>query len=416
MTAHSWLEAHFQLVRPQVVGSLMREFGDLDLVEDAFSAATLAALRKWPDSGLPENPSGWLWIAGRNAGRDILRRSAHQARLVDDLETFQFEDGISDPPEPDEIRDDLLRLLFICCHPDLTIQDQCALALKVVAGLSVSQIANAFVVSESAMEQRITRAKRTIAKQDVEFEPPSPAQRLERLNAVMLMIYLMFNEGWSVPTPNSSEWKRLCEEAIRLARLLLDWFPSVPELLGLLALLLFQFSRRDTRLRGAELVPLDEQDRNAWDRTSISEATILLEKALRHRLPGTYQVQAAIAAVHAEAQRPDDTDVPELERLYSRLVDIDPTPVVRLNHAVVVAQLRGAKDGLALMDPLAEALSEYRWFHAARAGLLMELAEWQDARMSLLTALSMTETAPEKAAIEKKIDECDRSIAAMSEI
>lgn len=416
MTSHVWLNAHFRIVRPKVVGALMREFADLDLAEDAFATACANAVRNWPDAGLPDNPLAWLLTAGRNAGRDALRRRAYQARMSDGLAVLgPTHAGLDEPPDPDEIRDDVLRLLFICCHPDLSAQDQCALALKVVAGLSVGQIARAFVVGDRAMEQRLTRAKRTIAAGDLAFETPSPAERGQRLNTVLLMIYLMFNEGWSSSISSHREGQSLCKEAIRLAGMLLDLFPSMPELMGLLALFQYQYARQAARYDGKRLLTLEEQDRSLWDKDKIAEASVLLEKALRHAQAGVYQIQAAIAAVHAQATSANDTDLEELERLYSALVKLEPTPVVRLNHAVVVAQLSGPQAGLELLEPLSADLAGYRWFHTARAGLFMEICNWVEARDALAHALPLATTEAERSAIAQNLARCEEKSGSLSD-
>ena len=259
----------------------------------------------------------------------------------------------------------MLRLLFICCHPDLPATQQIALALRIVSGLSVKEIARAFLVSESAMEQRITRAKSRVAKADVPFETPGAVERAERLGAVAAMIYLVFNEGYSASGGDVHVRVPLCDEAIRLARLLLTLFPSEPEIMGLAALLLLQHARTPARLdANGAIILLDDQDRGLWNRDMIAEGLALIDKALRHRRPGPYQVQAAIAGVHAHAARAEDTDWSEIDQLYATLERLQPSPVVTLNRAVAVSKVQGPAAALAMIEPLAEPLAGY--FHFLR--------------------------------------------------
>ena len=413
---HSWLEVRFAEIHPKAIAALARYFRDVDLAEEAFAAGCVRALKAWPEKGLPDDPFAWLLTVSRNIGRDILRR---RARPVTD-EAFVMP---ADPPEDVSIenidakglRDDVLRLLFICCHPSLSPQDQSALALRIVAGLAVDEIAQAFLIKPRAMEQRITRAKRTIANADIPFETPDLAERHRRMTTVSLMVYLLFNEGWSASSGVTQIKAPLCEEAIRLARLLLDLFPALSELMGLLALFLVQHSRRDARLDDAgDLVPLDAQDRRRWDQVMIAEARTLLEKALRHRAPGPYQIQAAIALVHASAQAPDATDWSEIERLYGALYLLEPTPVVRLNHASALAKVQGPQAALDMIDPLGSELSEYRWYHAARGAFLIQLEDYAGAIKAYERTLSLSPTEQEGTFLEQKIAECEKNLGALS--
>ncbi len=413
MTAgDAWLEARFAEIRPKAVAALTRQFRDLELAEEAFAVSCLRAVQAWPKRGRPDDPFAWLLAVGRNAGIDILRRAARARDL-----------GLPEPPAPAAedaliadldaggLRDDVLRLLFICCHPDLAPRDQSALALRIVAGLSVAEIARAFLIKPKAMEQRLTRAKRTATRAEVPFETPDLAERHKRLRTVSLMVYLLFNEGWSASTGETQIRTALCEEAIRLARLLLDLFPAVGELMGLLALFLFQHSRRLARLDAVgELVPLDDQDRTSWDRAMTTEARALLEKALRHAAPGPYQIQAAIAAVHAAAPAADDTDWREIERLYAALYLLEPTPVVKLNHAVAVAKVDGPAAALDMLATLADALDAYKWFHTTRAAFLTELGDFGAAGAAYQRALSLDTTAPERRHLRRKITACEEEI------
>ncbi len=406
-----WFENRFSEIRPKAVAALTRQFRDLDLAEEAFATGCLKAIRHWRENGLPDDPLAWLLTVSRNTGRDILRK---ESRLPPDEET-----GILSNPEEDYItrldqdglRDDVLRLLFICCHPSLSTQDQSALALRIVTGMTVGEIAAAFLVKPKTMEQRLTRAKKTVAQADIPFETPDMMERNRRLNSVMLMLYLLFNEGWSAHSGGDFVKLRVCEEAIRLARLLLGLFPGSSELMGLLSLFLFQHSRRHSRLDDlGSLIPLDDQDRTGWDRSMILEASALLEKALRHAAPGTYQIQAAIAAVHAQASHSDATDWQELERLYAALYRLEPTPVVKLNQATVIGKTRGPKAALDALKSLEESLKDYRWYHAACAAFYMELADFARARSAYLTVLDLFPTDQEEQFILKKIADCEKNL------
>jgi RNA polymerase sigma-70 factor, ECF subfamily len=295
--------------------------------------------------------------------------------------------------------------LFVCCHPELPATQQIALALRIVSGLSVKEIARAFLVSESAMEQRITRAKRRVAAARIPFESPGAVERAERLGAVAAMIYLLFNEGYAASGGDAHIRAPLCEEAIRLARLLLRLFPAEPEIMGLTALLLLQHARAPARLdTEGNIVLLEDQDRRRWDRALIAEGLVLVEKALRHRRPGAYQAQAAIAAVHARAARAEDTDWAEIDRLYGVLEKVQPSPVVTLNRAVAVAKVQGPAAALAMIEPLAERLSGYFHFFGVKGALLKELDRGEEARAAFDRAIALANTAAEAAHIRMHLD------------
>jgi len=401
--------AHIDLVllgaRPKAVAALLRYFRDLDTAEEAFQEACLRALQSWPEKGPPRDPTAWLIMVGRNAALDSIRRHRGDESLDDDL--LPHEDQVSVPERLDDsdYRDDILRLMFVCGHPTLPAPQQIALALRIVSGLTVEQIARAFLVSASAMEQRITRAKRAIATAGVEFETPGAPERAQRLAAVSAMIYLIFNEGYG-STPDTAEVRGpLAGEAIRLARLLLGLFPTDPEVLGLLALLLLQHSRAAARFgtRG-ELVLLEDQDRRLWNRALIDEGQVLLEKAARHGEPGPYQLQAAIAALHARATTASETSWEEIDLLYQALERLMPSPVVTLNRAVAVAKLRGPEAALQLIEPLADKLSGYFYFHGLRGALLTQLDRPDAARESLNRALGLANTAAEADHIRQQLD------------
>lgn len=411
MTEHAWIEAHFAEIRPKAIAALNRQFRDLDLAEELFASSCLKALQSWPHKGLPDDPFAWLLTVARNAGRDALRRQKPSDVLSALAAAETPEAGYIERLDERGLRDDVLRLLFVCCHPALSPQDQSALALRIVVGLSVDEIARAFLVKPKAMEQRITRAKKTIGRANIPFEPPTLTERHERLKSVTLMIYLLFNEGWSASSGEVHIKAPLCDEAIRLARLLLTLFPSISELMGLLALFLLQHARANARLKpNGDVILLDDQDRSLWDGGMIAEGKALLEKALRHGTPGPYQIQAAIAAVHADSKTPQDTDWHELEQLYGALYRYEPTPVVKLNQAAAVAQVRGPQAALDMLDPLAEHLADYRWYHATRAGLLEDLNLFGDARAAYRKALSLGPTHAEKRFLAEKIAACEKNL------
>jgi RNA polymerase sigma-70 factor (ECF subfamily) len=306
-------------------------------------------------------------------------------------------------------RDDILRLLFVCCHPELPAAHQIALALRIVSGLSVAEIAQAFLVSDAAMEQRITRAKKKIAQADVPFAPPGAVERSERLAAVATTLYLLFNEGYAASGGEVHVKAGLCDEAIRLARLLVKLFPAEPEIMGLTALMLLQHARTPARLDAAgEIVLLEDQDRTRWDRARMAEGFALLDKAMRHAQPGPYQVQAAIAALHARAARAGDTDWVGIEMLYSTLEVMHPSPVVTLNRAVATSKARGPEEALALLAPLGDPLEGYFYFHGVRGGLLKELGRESEARVAFERAIALARSPAEAAHIRMQLDNLSR--------
>ena len=408
MSDVAWIDAALTAARPQALGALLRYFRDLDTAEEAFQNACLRALTAWPRNGPPRDPAAWLILVGRNAGVDGVRREARLTALppeeqLSDLE--DAEDALAERLDGEHYRDDILRLLFICCHPDLPATQQVALALRIVSGLSVKQIARAFLVGESAMEQRITRAKARVTAADTPFETPGPVERAERLAAVAAMIYLIFNEGYSAGAAGVHAREPLCEEAIRLARLLLRLFPAEPEIMGLTALVLLQHSRAPARFdaQGGAIL-MEDQDRGLWRRPMIAEGLALVDKALRHRRPGPYQVQAAIAALHARAAEPQDTDWAQIDRLYATLERMQPSPVITLNRAVAVAKVQGPEAALALIDPLGQRLSAYFHFHGARGMFLMQLGRDEEAREAFGRAIALANTPAEAAHIRTHLD------------
>ena len=407
MTDPVWIEAALTTARPQAVAALLRYFRDLDAAEEAYQDACLRALKTWPVNGPPRDPTAWLIMVGRNAALDGVRRRSKQAPLPDEALVSNLDDQeaeLADRLDESQYRDDVLRLLFICCHPDLPPTQQVALALRIVSGISVKQIARAFLVSETAMERRITRAKAKVADGNVAFETPGPAERAERFSAVMPMIYLVFNEGYSAG-PKEADRGQLAEEAIRLARLLLRMFQSEPEAMGLLALMLLKQARLPARFDAkGEAVLLEDQDRALWRPAMISEGLALIDKAMRHRRPGPYWVQAAIDALHVRAPSFADTDWAEIDLLYQMLERFQPSPVVTLNRAVAVSKIKGPEDALVMIEPLAGKLSGYFHFHGARGALLLQLGRGREARAAFDKAISLAGTAAEAAHIRMHID------------
>lgn len=409
MSGTAWIDAALSAARPQAIGALLRHFRDLDTAEEAFQEACLRALKAWPRNGPPRDPAAWLIFVGRNVAIDHIRRRNRQEPLPEDDELVSdlddAETAIAERLDDADYRDDILRLLFICCHPDLPAAHQVALALRIVSGLSVTQIARAFLVGESAMEQRITRAKSRIAKAGVAFETPGAPERAERLTAVAAMIYLVFNEGYSASGDAAERRRPLCDEAIRLARLLLRLFRGEPEIMGLMALLLLQHARSPARLdANGEIVLLEDQDRGLWDGRLIAEGLALIDKAMRHARPGPYQVQAAIAGLHARAARAEDTDWAQIDRLYATLERMQPSPVVTLNRAVAVAKTRGPAAALDMIEPLALRLSGYFHFFGVRGALLLQLGRGEEARAAFDKAIALANTAAEAAHIRLHLD------------
>ncbi len=412
MTDVGWIDPVLRAARPQVVGALLRYFRDLDQAEEAFQEACLRALKNWPVNGPPRDATAWLIMVGRNVVIDDVRRRSKSRPLPPDDEISDLEDAEEDIAERFDsahYRDDVLRLLFICCHPDLPAVQQIALALRIVSGLTVKEIARAFLVGESAMEQRITRAKSKVAQAEVEFGTPGAAERAERLGAVAAMIYLVFNEGYAASGGEAHMRVALCEEAIRLSRLLLMLFPGEPEIMGLTALLLLQHARAPARLDAdGAIVLLEDQDRSRWNRDLIAEGLALIEKAMRHRRPGPYQIQAAIAGVHAHAARAADTDWAEIDRLYASLERLQPSPVVTLNRAVAVSKVQGPAAALAMIEPLALQLSGYFHFFGVKGGLLKQLGRAEEARIAFDRAIALAHTPAEAAHICLHLDRLNR--------
>ncbi|WP_016746647.1 RNA polymerase sigma factor [Rhizorhabdus wittichii] len=408
MTDLAWIDAALASARPRAVAALLRYFRDMDLAEEAYQEACLRALARWSEQGAPRDPAAWLILVGRNSGIDAVRKAARTEALPPEDQLSDLDDaeaGLADRLDEGQYRDDILRLLFVCCHPDLPATGAIALALRIVSGLTVAQIARAFLVGEKAMEQRITRAKARIADSGVAFETPGPIERAERLGAVAAMVYLIFNEGYSASGAEAGAREPLCREAIRLGRLLLRLFPSEPEILALAALMLLQHARSAARLDGeGQVVLLEDQDRGRWDGAMIAEGLALLDKAMRHRRPGPYQVQAAIAALHARAKTAADTDWAGIERLYATLERMQPSPVVTLNRAVALGRLSGPEAALDLIAPLGERLDGYFYYHGARGAFLDQLGRAEEARAAFGRAIGLAGSAAEAAYIRQQLD------------
>ena len=394
----------------RVLATLIRLLGDFDLAEEALQEAFAAAVEQWPREGLPRNPRTWLVSTGRFRAIDALRRRARfdgaLHRIADELDrhaTIAHAD--------DEIEDDRLRLIFTCCHPALNLDAQIALTLREVCGLTTEEIARAFVVGVPTVAQRIVRAKAKIRETRIPFEVPERAQLNERLSGVLHVVYLLFNEGYAASAGDSLTRGDLSAEAIRIGRLLVEMLPD-GEVMGLLALMLLHESRRAARASpDGDIILLDDQDRSAWNASMIAEGGAWLERALGTRSFGAYTLQAAIAAVHARAATPNDTDWREIVALYDVLVRAEPTPVVRLNRAAAIAMRDGAAAGLALVDEIFAGgeLSDYALAWSARGELCRQLGRVEDARDAYGRALALARQTPERRFLERRLETLDRS-------
>jgi len=397
-----------------VVATLIRVTGDWDLAEECAQDALAAALERWPVDGIPRTPGAWLTTVARHRAIDRLRRAKTGAAKYLEVATVGSADGSADPSQ-DDGADDLLRLMFTCCHPALSVPSQVALTLRTVAGMTTPEIARAFLLSEATMAQRLVRAKRKIRHAGIPFRIPPPHQLVERTGAVLSVLYLLFNEGYSASHGTELVRPGLCEEAIRLARMLSALMPDEPEALGLLALMVLQHARHAARIdsRG-DLVLLEQQDRTSWDGEAIGEGCALVESALRQRRAGPFQVQAAIAACHAQAAEAGDTDWAQIAALYERLSAMVPSPVVELNRAVAVGMAEGPDAGLAQLDQLAamhgESLKDYYLFPAVRADLLRRLGRDADAAVAYREALALVTTEAERRYLARRHAEVAASL------
>ncbi|MEV5792414.1 sigma-70 family RNA polymerase sigma factor [Streptomyces sp. NPDC052192] len=384
------IEAVFRAEYGRAVSVLIRLLGDIDLAEEAVQDAFTTAVAKWPETGTPPSPAGWIITTARNRAVDRLRReSSREARHAEAVRLH----APDEPAEEGPVRDDRLRLIFTCCHPALAPQAQVALTLRLLGGLTTPQIARAFLVPEATMAQRIVRAKAKIRDAGIPYRIPRDADLPDRVDGVLAVVYLVFNEGYGGRAD-------LCTEAVRLGRLLVELMPDEPEALGLLALMLLIEARRPARTSGdGDLVLLADQDRSRWDRGLIAEGQDLVRRCLRRNRPGPYQIQAAVNAVHSDAPTTAATDWDQIRRLYDQLMALAPSPVVALNRAVAVAETEGPGTALALVEDLD--LAGYPAFHAVRADLLRRLGRTGEAAEAYDAAVALTESAPERAHLER---------------
>ena len=388
-------ESVFRQASGRILASLIRISGSFDRAEEAVQESFASALATWPVKGIPENPAAWIMTTAHRKLIDAVRREQtrrdkqnslqYETKRVALMPDSALENSAMDFP------DDRLRLIFTCCHPALNLEAQVGLTLRTLGGLSTPEIAKAFLVAEATLAQRLVRAKRKIQEARIPYEVPPPDRLPERLTSVQAVIYLIFNEGYTASSGTELVRNDLCAEAIRLGRMLCELLPHEAENTGLLALMLLHHSRRNARALNGQLVTLEEQDRSLWDRDGIAEGLPLVEKALRAGPIGPYQLQAAIAALHAQAATSQETDWPQIAALYERLLNLTPSPVVALNHAVAVAMGGSIEDGLKRIDDLGSAgeLDQYYLFHAARADLLRRLNQTREAAAAYRKAAAL---------------------------
>jgi RNA polymerase sigma-70 factor, ECF subfamily len=415
MDAKSAAETVFREESGRIIATLIRLSGSFDRAEEAMQEAFASALASWPERGIPRNPAAWITAAAHRKLIDQGRRDRTKREKQDSLhyQTPKFTE-----PEDLELEeafmhfpDDRLRLIFTCCHPAINREGQVALTLRTLGGLSTPEIAKAFLLAEPTPAQRLVRAKRKIQGARIPYEVPSPHQLPERMASVQAVIYLIFNEGYIATAGDQLLRRDLCAEAIRLGRVLCELLPSESENLGLLALMLLHDSRRDARVRYSQLVTLEEQDRSLWDRNEITEGLELLERALGRPAPGPYQLQAAIAAVHAEAKTSAETDWHQIAALYEKLIEFGRTPVIALNHAVAVAMSVGFEEGLKRIDALGPEgdLDHYYLFHAARADILKRMNRLEEATQAYRRAIELATNQIEQAFLKRRLAETDQA-------